>query len=196
MVYQTLGLTGNPGAGKSLVAQWFRERGAQVVSGDEIGYEMLKKDSPVFSELIHTFGREIVSEEGDIDRGTLGKMVFQDPRRLDQLNAIVHPPMLQCIQEKIHAFRQAHDPGPWVLDAALIYEWNIEDWFDYVVLVSADQEIRRHRFEQSRRKKNYFEERESRFIPQSEKEKRAHIVIPNNDSINKLYERIQNLFDG
>lgn len=190
-----IGLTGNPGAGKSTVAAILQNRGAHVTVADALGYQMLHSDSPVFSQLIDTFGESILNETGEISRIKLGQVVFSDPAKLQQLNNLVHPPMLEEIHRQIHAFRQSADTGLWVLDAALLFEWGIEDWFDWIVVVSAPLEIRRQRFETLRPGAgNRFDEREAAQLPQEFKEKHADVVVHNLGDQKDLQRYIEEIF--
>ncbi len=192
----TIGLTGNPGSGKTTVAQLLLEKGAIVHSGDEIGYQMLESGSPVIHELTKEFGNQIFNDQGGISRKALGSIVFEDANRLRRLNEIVHPPMLQEIRSRVDAFRSNSENGPFVLDAALIFEWEIEDWFDRILVVSAPRELRRQRFEALRGDSSQFERREAVQQPESEKVKKAHWVIENDGELDALRSNIETIYQN
>ncbi len=194
---KVVGLTGNPGAGKSTVADWLNQWGAKIVSGDKLGHEMLLKGSPVFDIVVETFGgeRNLLDENGDIIRRVLGEIVFASQERLEALNAIVHPPMLARLQHELKQFRAGEFRTLLVVDAALIYEWRIEEWFDTVVLITASAELRRQRFLSSRGgSRQNFDQRETVLIPQTEKEQRADIVINNDNGLSNLRRSVESIF--
>lgn len=189
---KVIGLTGNPGAGKSTVAGLLAEYGAQVISADEIGYAMLKKDSPVYPNLIEAFGESILSRDGEIDRKVLGKLVFDSPEQLDRLNSLVHPAMTARIEHYIKSFRRSNEKGPLVIDAALIYEWGIADWFDGIITVTASQDVRKKRFIDGRGEAgNNFDDRESAQIPEERKKQLADTAIHNNSSLDQLRSTVK-----
>ncbi|MEW6238768.1 MAG: dephospho-CoA kinase [Candidatus Omnitrophota bacterium] len=194
---KVIGVTGNPGAGKSAAARLLEEKGARVISGDSLGYEMLRSGSPVFPALIQTFGEGILGADGEIDRTALGEIVFGSPEQLQRLNCIVHPPMLERIRGEIERFRASQEKGPLVVDAALLYEWGIEKWFDKIILVAAPKEIRRNRFLSLRGGEgSRFDKREESQIPQEEKEKKADAVLYNQGDLMALRSQIELLFDN
>lgn len=191
-----LGLTGNPGAGKSTAAQLMQEEGARLIDADAVGHQMLEPGSPAFDSLIEAFGRNIVDEAGKIDRKKLGSIVFQSPPALERLNQLVHPPIQASIQQAIEAFRSSDEEGPLVIDAALIFEWGIVEPFDAVIVVAAPRDLRQERFETARGGASAaFEKREQAQLAQEEKIKRADAVIWNDQDIDALRKQIQTLFD-
>lgn len=127
-----IGLTGNIGTGKSLVAKFFKKWGAFIVSGDQIGWEVLKS-SDIKEKLRNTFGEKVI-KDNDVDRERLGSIVFKDTNKLRKLNKIVHPVLLKKLKESI----SKSDRDIIVIDAALVFEWNIKDWFDYTILIISE----------------------------------------------------------
>ncbi|PYV04964.1 MAG: dephospho-CoA kinase [Acidobacteria bacterium] len=116
------GLTGGAASGKSTVARMFQDLGARIIDADRIGHEMLRSSSPAYAEILRQFGKEILDDSGEIDRSRLGRIVFRDPERLQQLNAIVHPRIIARVED-LAAQYHADDPGAVILvDAALIFE--------------------------------------------------------------------------
>lgn len=183
--HAVLAVTGNPGSGKSTVSAICRDMGATVLDADRLGHRMLRVGSPVFAHIVEVFGEDILNEEGDIDRNKLGQIVFQSPENLPRLNRIVHPPMLDALQAEIASYRASETQAPLLVDAALIYEWSIEDWFDLVVVVTAAPQTRRDRY----RKKSddrTFTKREAAQLPESYKLERADVIIHNDTSLKQL----------
>ena len=123
------GLTGGIACGKSTIAEMLRELGAYIIDADKIGHEMLHPSSAAFPDLVSAFGRGILDSAGRIDRKKLGPLVFSDPAKLQQLNRIVHPRIIERTG-KLAATHCAENPGGVVIvDAALIFETGIPGRF-------------------------------------------------------------------
>lgn len=139
------GLTGGIACGKSTVAEMFCELGAYIIDADKIGHDMLLPSSSAFPELMSAFGRGILDPAGRIDRKNLGRLVFADPAKLQQLNSIVHPRIIERTGE-LAAAHCAENPGAVVIvDAALIYETGIPGRFVKTIVAwcRPDQQIER-----------------------------------------------------
>jgi dephospho-CoA kinase len=138
------GLTGGTGSGKSEVARRLQELGIPVIDADKVGHELLEPASPIFHDLVATFGTQILSE-GKLDREKIGRIVFSDPDLLQRLNAIVHPRIKQIIGERCLALAQEGHRAV-VVDAALLAENGKKDpWLSGLVLVVSDRNLRLRR---------------------------------------------------
>ena len=89
-----VGLTGGIATGKTTVVAMLRELGCRVLEADKIAHQMIEPGGAAYDEVVREFGRDILTPEGLVDRQKLGAIVFSEPARLTQLNAIVHPPVL------------------------------------------------------------------------------------------------------
>src|SRR5579872_2737868 len=123
------GLTGGIACGKSTVAAMLKELGAKIIDADNFGHELLLASSPVFQEVISAFGPNILDGRGEIDRRKLGSLVFAHPDKLRRLNAIVHPRIIERIEQAAEDYRRADPDAVVVTDAALIYESGIGERF-------------------------------------------------------------------
>ncbi len=85
---KVIGLTGGIGSGKSTVSQFLAELGAAIVDADKAGHEAFKPGTEAWREVVAAFGRQILTPDGDIDRGKLGKIVFDNAESLSQLNRV------------------------------------------------------------------------------------------------------------
>ena len=90
-----VGLTGGIGSGKSSVVVMLREMGVPVIEADDLAHELSRAGEAVHDEIVQTFGREILAENGEIDRARLAGVVFGSPEKLERLNRIVHPRVLE-----------------------------------------------------------------------------------------------------
>ncbi len=96
-----IGITGNIATGKSTVATMLAALGAEVIDADEVAHQTMRPGTEVHTRVVDTFGSQILTPGGAIDRGELGPMVFGDPEALERLEAIVHPPTLERIDRRI-----------------------------------------------------------------------------------------------
>ena len=132
-----VGLTGNIGSGKSLVAKIFSTLGTPVYLADEESKNFLHTPG-VTSEIVKTFGPEIMSPSGDIDRRKLGNLVFSDPKSLNFLNSILHP----LVMENFAEWCRKHSTRSYIiLESAIIFESSYQDEFDRVIHVSCPPEV-------------------------------------------------------
>lgn len=147
-----VGLTGGLGSGKSTVAAMLRERGLQVLEADAIARELMQPGQPVFRAIAQHFGPSVVRADGTLDRARLAALSFGQGR-LQELTRIVHPPVI-AEQERRMAEIFARDPEAIVvIESALIFEaeasGTVPEWprrFDRIILVTAPDEVKLHRF--------------------------------------------------
>lgn len=189
------GLTGGIASGKSTVAQAFRELGAHIVDADEVGHEMLLPASPAFPELVTAFGRGILDPAGRIDRKKLGPMVFADPAKLQQLNRIVHPRIIERTIQ-LATVHIAKNPGAVVIvDAALIFETGIPGRFVKTIVAwcRPEQQIERLMAKTGLNREE-AEQRISSQMPAEEKRRRADYVIDCSGSLEETRRQVAALY--
>ncbi|MBS3957332.1 MAG: dephospho-CoA kinase [Clostridiales bacterium] len=90
-----LAVTGGLGAGKTTAAEYFRGRGAVVLSLDDIARRQLAIGTMVYQRVVEEFGESILGPDGSIDVRHLAREAFSSPERAHALNAIVHPAVLR-----------------------------------------------------------------------------------------------------
>ena len=172
------GLTGGVASGKTTVAGLFAALGARIIDADRIGHELLRAPQPTYREIVQRFGFEILDREGEIDRKRLGALVFVDPLKLQALNAVLHPRILERIDRLAESFR-LQDPHAIVLvDAALIYEANLTGSFAKIIVTQCRPEQQLERL--MARAGLSVEEAQRRIaaqMPAEEKRRRADYVI-------------------
>ncbi len=134
------GLTGGVASGKSTAAQMFADLGAQIIDADRVGHEVLSSSLSAYQEIVHRFGDEILDPSGEIDRKQLGALVFADPGKLQDLNAIVHPKIIERVEQQARQLGVAHPDAVILVDAALIFEARIGGNFRKVVVVWCEPE--------------------------------------------------------
>lgn len=132
-----VGLTGGIGSGKSSVSALLAARGATVIDADVIAREVVAPGTPGLAAVVAQFGREMLREDGSLDRERLGSLVFKDPERLAQLNAIVHPLVGQQTQRRLSR-AEADGAEIVVFDVPLLVENGLQALYDVVVVVATE----------------------------------------------------------
>jgi dephospho-CoA kinase len=189
------GLTGGIACGKSTVAAMLRDLGAHIIDADQAGHEMLLPSSPAFPELVSRFGRGILDSAGRIDRKKLGPLVFADPAKLQQLNRIVHPRIIERIGQLAAAHCAANPVGVVIVDAALIYETGIPGRFVKTIVAWCRPE---QQIERLMAKTGLSREEAGRRIasqmPAEEKRRRADFVIDGSGSLEETQRQVEALY--
>lgn len=138
------GLTGGICAGKSTVAEMFREEGCAVVDADRIARDIAAPGGDAYGEIVSAFGRGILLPDGSIDRAKLGEIVFSDPGRRAALEAITHPRIARGIAEELRRL-ESEGRETAIVEAALIHEARRRGRFEAVIAVRCvrEQQVRR-----------------------------------------------------
>ena len=189
------GLTGGIASGKSTVARMFQELGAKTIDADRIGHDVLGSSNPAYQKIVRQLGRDILDGDGEIDRQRLGHVVFSDPAKLAQLNAIVHPRIIARVED-LAAQYQADDPGAVVLvDAALIFEAGIGGRFIKVIVAwcRPEQQIERL-MTKGGMSRDEAERRIAAQMPAEEKRRRADYVIDCSGSLEETRQQVHQVY--
>lgn len=192
---RVIGVTGGIGAGKSSAVQILAEFGATVIDADRVGHEVYAPGTPGFDAVVAAFGRDIVGDDGAIDRKRLGAIVFSDPAALAKLNGIVHPLIRDTVAQRVAAARAGGGAAPVVVEAALLIEARWDALVDEVWLVVASRQVIEERLTRQRGMDPAAVA--ARMKAQlSDDERRAHadIVIDNSGSRDALREQIERLW--
>jgi dephospho-CoA kinase len=119
---QVIGLTGGIASGKSTVARILKKAGAVIIDADRIARDVVKKGLPAYQKIIDTFGDKVVSPDGEIDRGVLGDIIFNDPQKKQLLNRIVHPYVSKETNLQLKHIEKTHPNTIVILDIPLLLE--------------------------------------------------------------------------
>jgi len=177
-------ITGNIGSGKSLFSNYIEDEGFVVLKADEIGKEILVDDEKVKQKIIKLFGAGSYIN-GKPDTKYLAQNVFSNLGKVQKINSVIHPAVISIINKKMNEeLRLKHLV---FVEAALIYEADMEEMFDFVVLISADEKLRMERKKSSiNLSEEEFIKRDNNQIPDSEKRKRADFIFENNSNAAEL----------
>jgi dephospho-CoA kinase len=191
-----IGLTGGIGSGKSLVARIFEDLGAAVVDADLIAREVLTPGSPAFDDVVRAFGPGVVRPDGTLDRKALGARVFGDAAARQRLNALTHPHIRRRMNDLAAQLAARPDVEVIVLDIPLLLETTDGRDLDGIVVVDADEDVRRRRLvardglseEDARR-------RIASQMPLADKVARADWVIDNNGPPDATREQVRAVWE-
>ena len=133
----TVGLTGGIGSGKTTVCRVFSVLGIPVFNSDEQAKLLLQDDPEVKAAVLQLFGSSVYPA-GVLDKKALAQLVFNDPKALAGLNAIVHPAVRRAFQEWAES-----QQAPYVInEAAILVETGAYPSFDRLVTVEAPEDVR------------------------------------------------------
>lgn len=182
-------ITGGIGSGKSEALRAFARNGAATVSSDEIVHHLLRRDD-VKELVVQRMGSGIVAPDGEIDRGALAIVVFNDREALAWLEELLHPLVAaEYLEWRDALARLPEPPRVCVTEVPLLYETGGDARFDKVVVVTAPTQLRRARSTVA------TDERESRLIPDREKVERADYAFSNTGTLDELDGFVRSVLD-
>lgn len=135
-----VGLTGGYASGKSFVAAELEHLGAHLIYADELGHRVLFPDGEAYGPTVETFGPEILSGDGRIDRKKLGAIVFHSPALLEKLTSFVHPAVFRLEEQMLRDLTASDSRGIAVIEAAILIETGRHRVFDRLILTVCDVE--------------------------------------------------------
>jgi dephospho-CoA kinase len=173
-----VGLTGSIAVGKSYVCEVLRELGAFVLDADQTAREVVAPGSKGLALIIEKFGREALTETGELDRARMSAIVFGDEAKRQLLNSIVHPLVIEAQNEWLAEKERENPRGLAVIDAALMIESNGYKRFTKLIVVWCEPQIQLQRL----MLRNNLSEAEARKrieaqMPQEEKKRYADFLI-------------------
>jgi dephospho-CoA kinase len=173
-------ITGGIGAGKSEALTAFARHGAATVSSDEIVHHLLRTPE-VREAVVGQVGIGVIAPDGEIDRGALASVVFNDPESLRWLEELLHPLVAaEYLQWREDLGRLPNPPQVAVTEVPLLFEAGGESRFDKVVVITAPKKLRQARSTVA------TDERESRLMPDVDKVLRADYSYRNLGSLEEL----------
>jgi len=188
-----IGIMGGIGSGKSTVAAEFAKLGCKVIDADKIAHELLNRDA-IKEKIMAFFGRDVVSTTGNIDRKILGEIVFADYDKLTMLNRIIHPHVIERVEELIEQYKQQNQTKAIVLDMPLLVEVGWDRRCDKLIFVDCEQKIRAERAKKLGFDKNQLKIRENFQISLDNKLALADNTVENNSDFSAMVRQIADIF--
>lgn len=176
-----IGITGGIGVGKTIVTRMFAILGVPVYDADTRAKWVMHHNQALRQELQQAYGPDTFTSEGELNRPYLASVVFNDPQRLEQLNALVHP----HVRDDFETWVTAQKNAPYVLkEAALMYESEAWKQMDEIIAVYAPMEVRLKRLLQrdTHRTEGDIRSIIAKQLSEEEKMRRAEHIIYNDDA--------------
>jgi len=207
-----VGLTGGLGSGKSTVAGYLRELGAEVIEADELGRELMEPGQVVYDDIVEEFGMQVVGPDGRLDRARLAELAFRGGR-LEDLSIIVHPAVIAAQGDWMRKIFARNHEAIAVVESALIFEVErdarqrgesegvLTYWrrrFDRMIVVTAPDEVKVARYVARLSPDGWDEKiatdarsRLTRQLSDEVKASRSDFVIENTGDIAGLREKVE-----
>ncbi len=189
-----IGIAGGIATGKTEVAKLFANRGAIIISGDELGREVVEENLQVLKELVEAFSEEILNEKGELNRRKLAQLAFHHPTSKQKLNEIIHPHLLEKLKGRLTRLRKKEGEKLVVVDAALIPDWGIKDWLDYLVIVDCTYENQLQRLKERGLSEKEAKDRIVSQLSSERKRESADYLIENNGTLEELRQESEKLY--
>lgn len=190
-----VGLTGSIGVGKSFVAGVLAELGCHVLDADRTAREVVEPGSPGLLAVAKAFGREVVREDGTLDRERLASIIFTDAGKRALLNSILHPYIITR-QDGFMRGWEAEDPGGiGVVDAALMIESGSYKRFDKLIVVHCEPDKQLDRvMTRNNLSREAAELRIRAQMSQEEKKKFADYLIDTSEGFEATRQRTEEIY--
>ena len=174
-----VGLTGGIATGKSTVSETLRRLGGVVIDADLLAREVVAPGQPALAAIVREFGRDVLQEDGALDRKRLAAAAFTDPERRRRLEAITHPAIRDAFQSRLAELETQGFAGLVFWDAAVLIESGGHKAMDRLVVVVAEADTQHARAVARDGDRADVERRIANQMPLSEKVKLADHVIDN-----------------
>ncbi|HEX2173016.1 MAG TPA: dephospho-CoA kinase [Dehalococcoidia bacterium] len=191
----TIGLTGGIGTGKTTVSKILADLGAYIMDADKVGHEMLLPQTEVWHDIIATWGRDLLTEDDQIDRRKLGAIVFSDPAALQKLNSISHPRMKKVMADRLATLRQEGQVPVVIVEAAILIEAKWYDIVDRVWMTHAAEGVAVRRLQA----RNGMSEEEAlkrirSQLTADERAKYAQLIIDTDCTLDELHQKTEQVW--
>lgn len=185
-----VGITGGIGSGKSTLTQYLVKHGIVEVDADIVARQVVQKGSIGLSLLVDTFGEEVLTSTGELDRPKMRELVFSSEVKKQQLNRILHPIIRQ---ELLFQLSQSKSPYT-ILSAPLLFENDLDSYCDTSVLVDVSEQIQLQRtLARDQSTEAIIKSIIASQMPRLEKRAKAIIIIDNNGDVSQLQQQASRL---
>ena len=190
-----VGLTGSIAVGKTFVLGVLAELGCHVIDADEIAREVVAPETEGLKSIRDTFGDEVLSSDGRLDRAKLGAIVFADEAKRTKLNALLHPLIIARQDERIRQFAAEDPNGIVIVDAALMIESGGYRRLDKLIVVYCQPEIQLQRLmSRNGLSREAATQRINSQMPQEEKKKYADFLIDTSGDFEATRIQVEKVF--
>ena len=189
-------VTGGAGSGKTTVCNRLKELGVKVISADEMARKAVAPGSTAFKKIVGYFGNKVLLSDGTLNRKILRRMITDDDDARHAMERFIHNEIAKLIlQNVVCAEKKGYRMV--VIEVPLLFELDMKEKFDRVVVVIADKELRVKRLmERDQTSRDEAMDLINVQMPDKEKVDRADYVVRNEGSMEKLVESVDILFNN
>ena len=190
-----IGITGGIGSGKSTASAFFKKKDAFVIDADSEAKNLFTKNNNLTKRIITTFGPQVTTNN-QLNLKRLSELVFSSKSLQNQLNEIIWPEVSQLM---IEAAQKAEIEGLklFIVDAALLLEAGFIEFFNSILLITANKSTRIERILNRKNiPQDQIEKRMALQMPELEKKKLANTTIENNGTLSDLHEKLENYWES
>lgn len=192
---QVIGLTGGIATGKSTVSAILENAGAVIIDADRIARRVVKKNLPAYRQIVAQFGESVLLPDGEINRTALGNLIFNDSRKKQLLNSIVHPHVRRETDRQLRHIAKNNPNALVILDIPLLLEAGMRKDLSEVIVVYAPEHIQiRRLMERDHISQEDALTRIRSQMPIEEKKSFATMVIDNSGSIESTRKQTLEIF--
>jgi dephospho-CoA kinase len=190
-----VGLTGSIAVGKSYVTSVFAELGCHVLDADQTAREVVEPGSEGLHAVVEHFGRDVLTEDGRLNRQRLGELIFADAQQRQRLNSILHPFIIARQDDVMREWERSDPDGIGIIDAALMIESGGYQRFDKLIVVHCRPEVQLERLMlRTGLSLREAQQRISSQMPQEEKQKYADYLIDTSDGFESTRKRTDEVY--
>jgi len=195
-----VGLTGGISSGKSVIGEMFASFGAYVIQSDIVAHQLLQPGEAVYDTVVAQFGTGILNPDRSVNRARLAELAFGQPSRIQELNKIVHPAVIEHENRWMDDLTKKDPRAIAIVEAALILEAGSHKRFDRLIVVTCRPEQRIERWASKMKVDLVSARREvtrrmAAQLPDEEKSKAADYVIDNSGSLDLTRQKVDQVYE-
>jgi dephospho-CoA kinase len=187
-----LGLTGGLGCGKTTAARLFVEQGFRHIDSDAVIRERVLTSDEVSAAIRARFGDSVFTRAGEVDRPSLAAIVFSDDAQRQWLEELTHPRFFEIARATLRAGSGAS----FIVEVPLLFEKELDNWFDFTVCVACDEGAQLDRLEQRGVDRAHARQRISKQLPLARKIELSDFVLWNDGSTGFLKAQVDRIVDS
>src|SRR5262245_11030778 len=189
-----IGLTGGVGMGKSTSAGILARRGLSVIDTDELARELVRPGKPALAEISKVFGPGVIDGAGELRRGEVAKIVFNDPTKCKQLESILHPRIRELWVAQIEQLRVGNCRAA-VVVIPLLFETDAAKYFTHIICVACSAATRRVRLAARGWTAPAIEQRIASQSPVEKKIAASHFVVWSEGSLDLHEQQVDRILN-
>ena len=194
-----IGITGGIGTGKTTASDYLEEQGFAVIDADQIGRELTADGQPILAEIRDRFG--CVTDGGAegnglvLDRKAMADLVFNNKEIKEEYDQLIHAEIIEEIDREIEELSKTDVKGI-LLDAPLLFEANINDRCDVVILITADMDERIGRVSlRDDADEEDIQDRINNQFSDDEKARSSDFIVDNSGEPEDMYRQLDDIVD-